>query len=64
MKVTMIPIIVGALRIVTKDLEKKTEEQDIRGRIETKLSTVLLKSARILKRVQDISKDLLSLEPQ
>ena len=35
MRVTVIPIIVGALRTVPKGLEKRLEERQIRGRIET-----------------------------
>ena len=35
MKVTVIPIIVGALGTVPKNLEKRLDEEEIRERIET-----------------------------
>ena len=48
MKVTVIPIVIGALATVTKGLIKGPEELEIRGRVETIKATVLLRSARIL----------------
>ena len=54
MKVTVILIVVGVLGTVTKNLEKKPDEQMIRGRIETIQTTALLKSAKIFKRVLEI----------
>ena len=45
MKVTVIPIIVRALGIVPKGLEKRLGKQEIKGRIETILTTALLTSA-------------------
>ena len=53
MKMTMKPI-VGALGTSLKGLE-------IRGRIETIMTTALLISARILRGVQETSGDLMSL---
>ena len=50
-KITLIPIIIGALGTVPKGLEERLEELEIRGRIETVQITVLLKSAGILRRV-------------
>ena len=41
-------IVVGALIMVTKGLEKGPREQEIRGRIETIQTIKLLKSAEIL----------------
>ena len=35
MKATVIPIVIGALEIVPKNLEKRFGEQEIRGRMET-----------------------------
>ena len=54
----VIPIGVGALGAVPK--EKRPEELEIRGRIETIQMTVLFKSARILRRVLETCGDLLS----
>ena len=51
MKVTVIPIAADTLETVTKNLEKRLEELEIRGRIETIQTTALLRSARILRRV-------------
>ena len=51
MKVTMMPIVVSALGIVTKGLEKRPDELEIRGRIETLQTTALLRLTRILRRV-------------
>ena len=43
MKVTVIPIVVVALRTIRKDLVKGLEELKIRGRAETIQTTALLK---------------------
>ena len=51
MKVTVIPIIIGALRTVSKGLVKRLEELEIGGRAKTIQTTALLRSARILRRV-------------
>ena len=51
MKVTFIPIVIGALDTVTKGLLKGLEDLEIRGRVETIQTTTLLRSARILRRV-------------
>ena len=51
MKVTVIPIIIGALGIVTKGLIQGLEDLEIRGREENIQITALLISARILRRV-------------
>ena len=51
MKVTMIPIIIGALGTDTKGLVKELEDLEIRGRVETMQTISLLRSARILRRV-------------
>ena len=51
MRVKMIPIVVGALGTVPINLEKRLEELEIRGRIETIQTTALLQSARIPRRV-------------
>ena len=48
MSVTVIPIVIDALGTVPKGLVRGLEELEIGGRIETILTTVLLKSTRIL----------------
>ena len=50
-KVKFIPIVIGALGTVTKELMKGLEDIEIRGRLETIQMTALLRSARILRRV-------------
>ena len=54
MRVTMIPIVLGTLRAVPKSLEKRLEVLEIRGRMKTIPTKALLRSARILRRVQEI----------
>ncbi len=51
MKVTIIPIVIGALGTVTKRLVQGLEDLEITGRVETVQTTALLRSARILSRV-------------
>ena len=51
MKVTEISIVNGALGTVTKGLVKGLEDMELRGREESTQTTVLLRSARILRRV-------------
>ena len=46
MKVTIIPIIIGALGTVTKGLVQGQEDLEITGRVETVQTTALLRSAR------------------
>ena len=53
MKVTVIPIVIGALGTITKILVQGLEDLEIRGRVETTQSTALLRSTRILTKVQD-----------
>ena len=48
MKVTIVPIVIGALGTITKGLLKGVEDLEIGGRVETIQTTALLKSARIL----------------
>ena len=45
MKLTVIPIVIGALVTVTKGLVQGLEDLDIRGRVETTETTALLRSA-------------------
>ncbi len=51
MKVTIIPIVIGAFGTVTKGLLKGLEDLEVGGRVETIQATALLKTARILRRV-------------
>ena len=61
MKVTIIPIVIGAFGTVTKGLLKGQEDLEVGGRVETIQTTALLKTARILRRVLETWGDLLSL---
>ena len=51
MKVTIIPIVIGAFGTVTKGLLKGLEDLEVGGRVETVQTTALLKTARILRSV-------------
>ena len=62
MKVTIIPILIGALGTVTKGLIQRLEDLEIREYIETILTIVLLGSLSILS-PGDLS-DFLSLKLQ
>ena len=50
MKVTIIPIVIGAFGTVTKELSKGQEVLEVGGRVETIQTTALLRTARILRR--------------
>ena len=54
MKVTIIPVVIGALGTVTKGLVQKLEDFKITGRMETIQTTALLRSTKILRRVMKI----------
>ena len=60
----MIPIVAGALGTVPKDLIKRLQELNIRARIETMYTIVLLRSVKIMRRVFETCVDLLSFRPQ
>ena len=51
MKVMIIPIVIGALGIVTKGLVKGLEDLELTGRVESIQTTALLRLARILRSV-------------
>ena len=53
MKVTIIPIVIDAFGTVTTGLIKGLEDFEIGGRVENIKSTILLTSARILRRVHE-----------
>ena len=63
-KVTIIPIAIDAFGTVTKGLLKGLEDLEIGGLVETIQTTALLRTARILRRVQETWGDLLSLKLQ
>ena len=62
MKVTIILIVIGALGTVTKGLLRGLEELEVGGRVETIQTTILLRTARILRWVLGTWGDLLSLK--
>ena len=51
MKVTIIPVVIGAFGTVTKGLLMGLEDLEVGGRVETIQTTALLRTARILRRV-------------
>ena len=53
MKVTIIPIVIGVFGTVTKGLLKGQEDLEVEGRVETIQTTTLLRTVRILRRVQE-----------
>ena len=64
MKVTIVPIVIGALGTITKGLLKGLEDLEVGGRVDTIQTTALLRTARILRRVLETWGDLLSLKLQ
>ena len=59
MKVTVIPIAIGALGGVTKGLVEVLYDLEMRGRVKTIQMTALSRSARILRRVLETWGDML-----
>ena len=53
MKLTIIPIVIGAFGTVTKGLLKGLEDLEVGRRVETIQTTALLKTARILRKVPE-----------
>ena len=51
MKVTIVPIVIGAFGTITKGLLKGLEDLKVGGRVEAIQMTALLRTARILRRV-------------
>ena len=51
MKVKILPVVIGAFGIVTKELLKRLEDLEVGGRVETIQTRALLRTARILRRV-------------
>ena len=61
MKLTLIPIVIGALGTVTERLIKGLAGLEIIGQVGTIQTTALLRSASILRRVQETWGNLVSL---
>ena len=64
MKVTIISIVISGLSTVPEGLIKGVKDLEITGRVETVQANVILRSARILRRVLETWRDLLSLKLQ
>ena len=62
MKVTIVPIVIGAFGTITKGLLKGLEDLEVGRRVETIQMTALLRTARILRLVLETWGDLLSLQ--
>ena len=63
MRVMVMPTVVGAFGTVSKSLEKEWTNRKSE-RIKINMTTTLLRSARVLRRIQAIRGDLLSLKFQ
>ena len=64
MKVSVVPIVIGAFGTVTEGLLKGVEDLEVGGRVETIQMIALLKAARILRKVLATWGDLMSLKLQ
>ena len=62
MRVTIVPIVIGAFGTITKGLLKGLEEVEVGRRAETIQTIALLRTARILIRVLETWGDLLSFD--
>ena len=63
-KVTIEQIVIGAFGIIIKGLLKGLEDLEVGGRVETIQTTALPRTAKILRRVLETWRDLLSLKFQ
>ena len=59
MKVTIIPIVIGASGTVTKGLLKGLDDLEVGGGVESLQTTALVRTTRILRRVLEAWGDLL-----
>ena len=59
---TIVPIVIDAFGTITKGLLKGLGDLEVGGRIETIQMTAMLRMARILRRVLETWRDLLSLK--
>ena len=64
MKVTIVPIVIGAFGTIAKVLLKGLEDLEVGWRVETIQMTALMRTVKILRRVQENWGDLLSLKLQ
>ena len=64
MKVTIVPVVIGALGTITKGLLKSLGDMEVGGRVETIQTKALLRTAKFLRRVLETWGDLLSLKLQ
>ena len=64
MKVTIVPIVIGAFCTITKGLLKGLEDLEVGGQVETMQMTALLRTARIRRRALETWGDLLLLKLQ
>ena len=64
MKVTIIPIVIGAFGSVTKGLLKGLDDLEVGGQVDTIQTTALLRTARIQRRFLETWGDLLSIKLQ
>ena len=60
MKVTIVPIVIGAFGTIAIGSLKGLEDLEVGGRVETIQMTALLRTARILRRILETWGDLLS----
>ena len=63
-KVTIVPIVIGALGTINKGLLKGLEDLEVGWQVENIQMTALMRTARILRRVPETWGDLLSLKLQ
>ena len=64
MKVTIVPIVIGAFDTITKGLLKGPEDLEVGGQVETIQMIALLRTSRILRRVLETWGNSLSLKLQ
>ena len=50
----VIPIVIGALGTIPKNVEKRLDDMEIRGQVLIIQTTALLRSARLLRTVREI----------
>ena len=62
LNVTIVPIVIGTFGTVTKWSLKGQEDLEVGGRVETVQTTALLRTVKILRRVQETWGDLISLK--
>ena len=53
MRVSLIPIVIGAVGTIPKGLVRRLEDLEIRGRVDTIQTTALLRLARLLRRLRE-----------